>query len=135
MGAWGVGPLQNDDAADWLANLGAALPEALLLTLTRVAALDQDLYLEEPAASEAVATAEIVAAMHGYPSPDVAETPEAVEWVRNHSNWLNPDVVQQAITAVTRVRSSSELLDLWSESPDFNLWTSRIDELLLRLSS
>lgn len=63
MGAWGTGSFENDDAADWVAGLDAISPEELTRIL--IAAADDPEYLEGPAASVAVAAAEVVAALEG----------------------------------------------------------------------
>jgi hypothetical protein len=133
MGAWGVGPFENDTAADWLAELSVAVPTTLQITLLSVVAIEPEVYLEEPDASAAVAAAEVVAAMRGHAGPAVLGAPEILKWVRDHSDWLDTELVRQAIAAVYRVRSSSELRDLWSESPELDVWAAQLDDLVLRL--
>lgn len=74
MGAWGMGAFENDDASDWLAALDGAVPQRLRLTFERVTAIEPELYLEAPAASEAVAAAEVVTAMLGKPGPSAGNS-------------------------------------------------------------
>jgi hypothetical protein len=63
MAAWGTGSFENDDAADWLAELGTIAPDDL--TQIFVQAADNPGYLEAPAASVVVAAAEVIAALNG----------------------------------------------------------------------
>ena len=133
MGAWGVGTFENDSAADWLAHIPAALPQTLGLTFRPVVAIEPDLYLEEPEASEALAAAEVVAAMRGHPGEAVANRPEVGEWAQEHASWLQPDLERDALVAVDRIRSSSELHDLWSETEEYESWLAVLDDLRDRL--
>ena len=70
MGAWGVGIYDNDDAADWVAELedgGLAVVSAALSTI-----VDGD-YVEAPEGARAVAAADVVARLRsggGEESPD-----------------------------------------------------------------
>ena len=65
MAAWGSGSFENDDAADWLAQLGTMGPDDLTKIFGMAA--DDTAYFEAPAASVVVAAAEVVAALNGYP--------------------------------------------------------------------
>ena len=134
MGAWGVGPFDNDTAADWLAGLDDAIPNASAFTFRPVVAIEPELYLEEPEASEAIAAAELVAAIHGHAGAAVLARPELILWAEDHADWATPDLVNEAIAAVGRVRSASELRDLWAETGDFEDWLGVLDNLLDRLS-
>ena len=133
VGTWGVGSFENDAAADWLAILPDALPRTLSLTFRTVIAIEPDLYLEERDASEGVAAAEVVAAMRGHPGPAAMGRSEVVEWAQEHTDWVHPDLVREAIAAVERVRSSSELRDLWSNTEHFSRWLAQLEDLLTRL--
>lgn len=133
MGAWGTGSFENDSAADWIADLDAALPVTLGLTLSPVADVETDLYVDELEASEAIAAAEVVAAMGGHPGRALDDRPEVREWALNHADWLSAGLVRQAATAVERVRSASELRELWAETDSFTVWLEALEDLLRRL--
>ena len=68
MGAWGVGPFENDDASDWVYQLEGA-EDLELVRGTLEAAANPQGYLEAPTCSEALAAAEVVAALSGRPTP------------------------------------------------------------------
>jgi hypothetical protein len=133
MGAWATGPFDNDAAADWVGDLEAAIPNTFASTFRPVTAIELDLYLEEPEASEAIAAAEVVAAMRGFPGDAVRGRPEVLAWAEQHLEWASTDLVNEAVSAVERVRAASELRDLWAESEDFQAWVAGLDDLLSRL--
>ena len=130
MGAWGTGSFENDEAADWIAGLKTIAPEELTKILTRAA--DDPNYLEGPAASVAVAAAEVVAALNG----SAAEgAPASIgEWTKEHPQALTPELKDLAIRAVERVRKNSELKDLWMEADGLNDWIGALRDLQTRLA-
>ena len=64
MGAWGSGPFDNDDAADWLAELEDRGIEAIAAAFDAIPS-DVAQYVEIPECSAAVAAAEVLAIMRG----------------------------------------------------------------------
>ena len=76
MGAWGTGSFENDDAADWIAELATIVPDDL--TQIFVQAADYPSYLEAPASRVVVAAAEVIAALSGSPAQEVP--PEIIKW-------------------------------------------------------
>jgi hypothetical protein len=125
VGAWGTGSFENDDAADWVAGLDAITPEELTRILGRAA--DDPEYLEGPAASVAVAAAEVVAALNGA-SADGAPG-KIRDWVGKHPQAFTAELQAVAIRAVERVRRNSELKDLWMEADGLNDWIAALREL------
>ena len=67
MDTWGVGTFDNDDAADWLAELQATDDEADLQA-TFEAADDSEGYLEAPEGARILCACELIAALTGVPS-------------------------------------------------------------------
>jgi hypothetical protein len=134
VGAWGHGPFENDDALDWLADFEeAGIPRTLEATLFPITAIEDDLYLEAPDASEAVAAAEVVAALRGNGHPFLAKRP-VMGWVAANGEVATNDLVRMAQQAVRRVQASSELRDLWEEAGELDAWNSTLDDLLARLT-
>ncbi len=133
MGSWGVLPFENDDALDWVWELEDAEDFAVLeLSLEHVAAAEPNEYVEAADAEEALAAAEVVAALLGKP---LEELPEPVEAFleRNRSKKPNPELVSLAAKAVKRIQTSSELKELWEASDDAEKWDEVVDDLLSRL--
>ena len=129
MGAWGTGSFENDDAKDWVAGLDKVAPEELTRILVRAA--DDPEYLEAPAAYVAVAAGEVVAALGGAPAERAPAV--IVEWARTHPKALTPKLKVTAIRALERVRTNSEVKDLWLQADGLNDWIAAIRELQGRL--
>ena len=132
MGAWEAGNFSNDDAMDWLEEVydsedTGAIEEALRCVTEPSASED----LEAGDCSQALAAAELVAAVKGCPAPDLPE--EAREWLQQHVRRLSKDLVQLAIRATKRVAKKSELRELWEESDHFAQWQKALQDLQARL--
>ena len=130
MGAWGSGSFENDDAADWLAQLDTVAPADLTNLFGQAA--DDATYFEAPAASVVVAAAEVVAALNGSPAERVP--PAIVKWTTNRPA-PTPELKALALRALERVRKNSELKDLWLEADGLNDWIVAIQDLQTRVGS
>lgn len=131
MGAWGIGSFENDDALDWVGALegydGLATVRA---TLKKVAETTD--YLEAPEGSEALAGAEVVAAISGQPGGAV---PEAVQRLIDTQVTILQSDRDLARKAVDRVLAAdSELAELWDESGEAEAWRAGVAELRGRLT-
>jgi hypothetical protein len=131
VGAWGTGPFQNDDAADWAYELEEASdvsPARQALSAT----LDTDGYLELPEGACAVAASAVVAATfdgdtRGFPS-------EIVAWIADHPDAASGADARLAVDALERVISEeSELRALMAEGGDGVAWARNMATLRLRL--
>src|SRR5690242_8727108 len=141
MAAWGSGPFENDDAADYADGItqGRDLT-GLERTLDKAIGAGKE-YLEAPDGAEALAAGEIVARLLGRPA---AETPRLDQldkrmrlddWVRNAKLVPAPQLINKARRAVERVKTEpSELMELWIDSDDFDSWQSAVEDLLGRLA-
>ena len=79
MSMWGTGIFENDDALDWIYDLADSGSLTNVSSALDVVIRNKD---ESPELSDcriALASAEIIAAMYGDPSPDLPE--EAEEWI------------------------------------------------------
>jgi len=137
VGAWGVEPFDNDDAADWSAEFeGAAEPAGLELLRSALAAVDSPGYLEAPDGAIGVAAAQVVAWLL---QPDTAqESPYAaavIGWLRTNTPSAGVGLVGAARRALSSVRSSdSELAELWAEANEAE-WERVLDRIDLQLRS
>jgi len=129
MGASGIGNFENDDASDWIYELEESSGfELLKATLQEV--LDTAEELESPICCQALAAAEVVAALGGLPG----ELPEeVVEWIKKADRPKDDQLKKLATQAVQRIALSSELKELWEESGDVESWMEQVQELLKRL--
>ena len=121
MGAWDVGPFDNDTAADWCGDLDDAGPEqrAALIrhALSRVAEHGNE-YLGSDEAVEAIAAAAIAASQ--LPGGTAIDTPYAPDFLLEGGSVEIDDVVPAiAVQALDRiVQKDSEWRELWEESEE-----------------
>jgi Domain of unknown function (DUF4259) len=126
MGTWGLNNFQNDAVIDWQTELlkhgFAAVREALILP---------EGYIQIDEAQKAMAAAEVVAAALGKGANDL---PNVVsDWLQANVFLLIQEDVVSAAAAVERVRTSSELKEVWEEGSRADLWQRMASELLGRL--
>jgi hypothetical protein len=131
MGAWGVETFQNDSALDWTFELEGAkdlgVLERALSTVT-----DNTEYLEADDCCSALAAAEVVASLLKKPA---AYTPKEVEdFLARVQIQPSPALIRLAKQAVQKVKSDSELKELWDEGEDTDGWYRSVDALLARLN-
>jgi len=133
MGAWGAGPFENDDASDWVYELEEGGVKHLQSTLQAVTKAEKDDYLEIDACSNAIAAAEVVAALQGRAAKDLPE--EVTAWLETKPKG-RPDLVVLAKDAVARVAREGELKELWDEAEpkDAAAWKQSVNDLLQRLA-
>jgi len=131
MGAWGIGTFDNDDASDWLYDLERSEGTALIEeSLDRVPA-EED-YLESPECANALAAAEIVAALKGVPAPGLPEG--ALHWISAKAITPSSGLIDKAISAVQKIKAASELRELWEETEDFNALRACVEDIEQRLA-
>ncbi len=129
MGAWGVGSFENDGALDWLADLQTDGIAAVRSALSAV--VDAEEQPDAPDCCNALAAAEVVAALAGNPC---AELPEiAQEWCKGKGPPA-ADLRAQARAAVHAVLADSELQELFAESDSVEEWTAAVQDLRSRLA-
>jgi hypothetical protein len=137
MGAWGDGPFDNDDAADWSAEFEGVSAEAglsLIDDALPAAHVPADDYLESDADSRAVATAELLTFVLGRPGAATAYNETPLRWIESTQPQASSSAVDRALAALTRVSSvNSELAELWDEAG--REWRASIAELRGRLSA
>lgn len=133
MPGWGTGSFENEDAQSFLGRLGSLGPDDLRQILIRAA--DQD-YLEAPESSTTVAAAEVVAALVAAAKEETASplTPRQIfEWIGKNRAGAQPELIELACRAVEKVRTNSELKDLWLEAEGLNEWSAALRDLEARL--
>ena len=130
MGAWGAGPFENDDAADWVIELETSDNADVL---RRALSLDAGGYVALPEGAIAVAAAEVVATGLGRPGSGLP--PEVIAWTAAHASSIGVDERQLALDALDRVLApDSEIEELWAEANDPE-WRDGVLSLRQRLSA
>jgi Domain of unknown function (DUF4259) len=132
VGAWGTGSFQNDSASDWFYTVEEAVEPGLVISSALDDALAETGYLELDSASAAIAAAELLASCAGQAPHDLPD--HIRRWVMEHSHQPHAAEIEPAVHAVARVRSESELRDLWEEEQGpKNSWLQAVDDLIARL--
>jgi hypothetical protein len=130
MPGWGTGSFENEDAQSFLGRLQSLGIDDLKAILSRAA--DGEDYLEAPESGTAVAAAEVVAALVAAAKDETASsaTPRQIfDWIRKTKYGVPPDLAELACRAVERVRTNSELKDLWLEAEGLNEWSAVLRDL------
>jgi hypothetical protein len=134
MGAWGTGVFENDDAADFVAEvLGGTSLSPIETAIDRVLKVEQE-YLEAPDAAQALAAAAILARFKHSGVQSGTGAPELNEWVVGIKLLPSQDLLEKARQSIKRVLTEpSELLELWSESGEFDDWKASTESLAAQL--
>jgi hypothetical protein len=134
-GAWDHTTFGNDDACDWGADLHST-EDLSLIEDTLDTAINGGDYLDAPMACAAIAAAEVVARLQGRRGVRNAHTKTIDAWIAAHPIPVPSSLAQQAHAALDRILTQpSELLDLWEESDDFDLWKNSLAELKSRIQT
>ncbi len=135
MGAWGTGIFENDDASDYANTIVDGHDTGVLeRTLDRVLAIGTG-YLEAPDSSEALAAADMIACLLGRPGDDTPYSEKIDAWVRKVKITPSSQLIDKARRTVSRVLTEpSELLELWQESDEFEIWKASVESLSGRLT-
>jgi hypothetical protein len=134
MPGWGTGSFENEDAQNFLGRLSSVSEDDLRQLLAHAASQE---YVEAPEAGAALAAAEVVAALAAAAKEETSSptTPRQIfDWVSKNQAGALPDLVDLAHRAVERVRTNSELKDLWLEAEGLNEWSAALRDLEARLS-
>lgn len=132
MGAWGTGVYDNDDAADWTADLASGGLTALQQAFD---ALDGAEYIESPEGAAAVAAADVVARLCNGSGEQSSYCEDVVQWVNQNRQTPADELVAAARSALTAVRADHcELAELWAETEDLGAWHATLDEIAQRLT-
>jgi hypothetical protein len=131
MGAWGVEAFQNDSALDWTFEL-EGVKDLKVLEHAFSAVTESAEYLDSDDCCSALAAAEVVTALLKKPP---AYLPKEVEdFLAGVEMQPSPGLVMLAKQAVQKVKSDSELKELWDESEEADGWHRSVDALLARLN-
>jgi hypothetical protein len=133
VGAWGTGAFENDDALDWIAEF-CEEPGEEGLRAALSAAADADGYLESSDASNALAAAEVVAALNGAPTADTVVAEDYLPIVARMGLPVSRELRALALRAIDRVTSDSELKELWDEAESPAPWYAAVAALRDRVS-
>ncbi|HEY8957503.1 DUF4259 domain-containing protein [Chitinophaga sp.] len=130
MGAWGTRNFENDGSQDWIFDLIDNKDGGLVAdTLARI--INNIETLEVSDCEEALAAAELVAALVGRPSEDFPEDPLDQLDVLNLIG--TRALRNQAIAAVNKIVAASEMKNYWEEAGQGQEWAAVQAGLVKRL--
>ncbi|MFD7642784.1 DUF4259 domain-containing protein [Kitasatospora sp. NPDC059795] len=133
MGAWDIGPFDNDTAADFAGDLDEAAPEQreALIRAVLGGAVGEFEDLDADDGSQIVAAAALVAAQ----CPGGAPVTTAYGPAQPLPHF-GPDLRRLALDALTAVLSDdSELAELWDDSDEGPAWRHEVERLRTVLSN
>jgi Domain of unknown function (DUF4259) len=143
MGAWETGNFGNDDAMDFVGDITETNGKDLILSAIQAIINNTD-YIESSDCCTALAAIEFIAAAKGNACDDFPE--EAEEWLSK--NKLMPftkggfmgigakevDVITLSSKAIEKIKTESELKELWEESGEFEEWLEILEGLKQRIA-
>lgn len=135
MDSWDSSIYGNDAACDWIAELCESQGWSMIDDAFDAVLDVGDETLESTVAEEALAAADVVAWVHGHPSPGEEATEELTDWIEEQELDDDEQHLRRAREVTERVLADpSELRQLWEESGDFEAWEKAVSDLLNRLS-
>lgn len=131
MGTWGIRPFENDDAADFLGEVGEATDRAAVLArpLDHVAYSGD--YLEAPDLTEAIAAAAVVGAR--LRPAEAQGEPGLPAWVSElRVEDFDNGLVETARKALRRAMhaENNELYELWAEAGQASEYQGEVARVL-----
>ncbi|MDE1244198.1 MULTISPECIES: DUF4259 domain-containing protein [Vibrio] len=139
MGAWSEDNFGNDSASDWIWELEKSKGVNTLMSPIQ-SVINENEYLEVDICSEALAASEVIAA--AITNDHTLLPDEARNWLNRKQGWLigrRPQVTaehaKQALRAVQKILSNSELQELWEEGGVNESWRSIQDNLIAKLEN
>jgi len=132
MGAWDNGNFGNDDAMDFVADVQNT--DSIVHAIVTISNTPINEYIESSDSCNTLAAIEYIATAMGNTAKDFPE--EALEWVSNNKLVLLQDekLITHAHVALEKIKTNSELKELWEESGEFEAWLKVVDGLKQRIS-
>lgn len=130
MGAWGLGPFDNDEAADWAYQVEAC--SDLACVRSKLLEVVEGEYLEAPLGEEGLAAAEVLSFCLSHGQSNI--TTSLSSWLFHLNDRPTDRDLQLGIETVNRViGTQSELAETWEESTEGHSWRSQVESLRRRL--
>jgi hypothetical protein len=131
MGTWGTRNFENDGSQDWIFEMmenkdGGMVADTLQFTINKEGVLDAS------ECEDALAAAEVVAALAGKASEDFPEDP--LENLDSLDLLAAPALRKLAVAAVEKIKLGSEMREQWTEAGDLEGWVAVLEDLQKRLS-
>jgi hypothetical protein len=126
MGTWGIGLFDNDDSADFI-NEFDGINDLYLIRSALGKIIRNREFISNGEACRALVAAFIVKAII---TNNFSEIPLII--VNYVKGLIADDIIKlkkDSQSAIEKIKSKSELREMWSISPDFDSWINLIEEL------
>jgi hypothetical protein len=130
MGAHGIGLFDDDDGADFAAEILRSDDISLVAIALNSVPTEDCEYCDHGTGVRALLAAELIASQLGYPSEELEDGLQL--WIEGHGSDAQR-LVPAARNAVSRILRHSETRDLWKDSDKFYDWLSKTRDLASRL--
>jgi hypothetical protein len=131
MGTWGTRNFENDGSQDWVFEMmenkdGGMVADTLQFSLNKDGVLDTS------ECEDALAAAEVVAALAGKASDDFPEDP--LDNLDSLNLLATPALRKLAASVVEKIRTTSEMKEVRTEEGQLDGWDTVLADLIKRLS-
>lgn len=135
MGAWDHSNFGNDAAHDFVFEVTEQGMDKIIHAIKTAAECPEDESLDSDEANEALAAIEFIAAAKGKMAEDFPENAE--DWLagKDSSELKTADLIGDSEKALARIKSNSELKQLWEETEHYNAWVKVVNDLETRIKS
>lgn len=135
MGAWGLGSFENDEAADFLAEVTGSGDLSLIREAIDNVVTSTE-FVEAPDACRAIVAAEVIAAALGRPTAEALQQDGLSRWLARIRPGIEPALAHAAQAALAQiVAPNSELLELWQDTDDLAEWKALVTDLKQQLQA
>ena len=130
MGAWGIGPFENDTALDWAGETDADLP-AIEHAINEVLETKPNEYLDSDVGIIGIAACQSLVYYKNKKPGFISK------WLgKNKPVPIEEALITNAIKAIDRIQSNnSELYELWQESDEFENWCQTNKDLKEKINN
>lgn len=133
MGAWGLGSFENDEAADFLAEVTGSGDLSLIREAIDNVVTSTE-FVEAPDACRAIVAAEVIAAALGRPTTEALRQDGLSRWLARIRPGIEPALALGAHTALAQILApNSELRELWEDTDDLAEWRALVNDLMQQL--
>ena len=130
MGAHGIGLFDDDDGADFAAEILKSRSIGIIVDALKAIPSEDWEYIENPECMRALLAAELIAEQMGNESGDLPD--DLHFWIQEFGD-VDEDNIRLARKAVDRIIRNSETRELWNDTPHFEDWVRKTRNLRSRL--
>ena len=128
------GCFSNDQAREWVDELlESGDPGLIKDSIAAIVKTPDDDELDVTDCVRALAACEVIAAASDYPPDDMPK--KLGRWLQENPQTFTKKLIDAAMRSLERIRTDSELKDIWEELDNRDEWIEVLDDLENRLES